>query len=514
MFTAVRRLIAVSALSGGLAGAASGEQALDYSVDSIFDLDRVRDITFTGEDGMLLVTMADRVLRFGTFPLEVNAEIGVKIDAISGVVTKEDTLVVLGDDPKGAYPREGLKRGIERYTTGVILTYPNISKSLNAQIDPFIIPLTTTPFSESLLTDDGVLFATNPTWSSVVRTDVTDMVSYLTGTSDTPFYLDDLFLQCGTASSFSVFENKDQVYYTASVTGAKLIEYGPIEYNNSELPQSDCFDPNGSPLSKTVSTQALNQNALQHTLIDNTDAIDDPLLVSKMLLTFDADTAKLQAFPIREFRGKLSMSRSTRFGYDMQQSAPGLAARNGRFGLLAADTSGDIILVSFLGANAVYRFRQTEGEIDYAGMFEFSKPVRMLRVSEDGNFVAIALGDTRRDVSEELLVIHNPRAIPDRGPLTRVRHSVLHMQELLLDSGFELTKDGIYGPQTDKAIKAYLEATQVPAPSQPASIDLNGALGAVSPIFTAPTAARPLKPNTEIQQIGNSLRGLFPLQKN
>lgn len=495
-----------------LAGTAYAEDAPapEYLVDSVYDLAWVRDVALDGETGSVLVTMPDRVLRFETFPVKVTADVDVSIEGITSVITKQNTLVVMGDDSE---------RG---FSGGSILLYPEVGRSLDGPVTPLEFPLAITPFSQAVLTRDNQLFAVNPTWFSIVHASVDDMVNYLIDDTQENFYTNDLFLQCGTASKVSLFEHEERFYYVTSMTDAKLIEIGPVELNAQQLPGTECFKPEGSSLTKSLTRKQTAERAVLHALIENPFAQTDKSQVPKSLLTFDPDSVTLSMFPIREFRSKITVPRTERRQLDLTKEFANGGVPAGRFGLMDASEDGQVILVSYLGASTVHRVRQTYAGFEYLGRLDFKKPVKKVKISDDGSLAVFVIGDVRRDVQEELVLIKDPRAIPPFEPLTRERFSVSSVQELLNEKGFDLDADGIYGQMTQQAVQSYLQDAKAEWADED-DPDLGAtrgtALGVISnnanamqgmALDNTGTAVTPkLEPNAPINA---TLRGLFPLR--
>ena len=477
-----------------------------YVVDSIYDLKQVRDIDLDGAANRVMVTLPHRVLQFSTFPLEVTADVAVNIEGITSVVTDDQDLIVLGDD---------VNRGL---SGGSILIYRDIERSLSEPLEPLVYPLDITPFSQTLLTEENNLYAVNPTWFSIVQASVDDMISFLTESDARNWRPNDLFLQCGTASKVSIFRHEDRDYYVTSLAGTKLIEYGPVELNVQKLPFSDCFSPESSGLTRSIVLNDSGERSLLHDLIDNPWAEKDPAQVPKYLLTFDPENAGLTVFPIREFRGKLAMLRSESYGYELANEYGASGIPSGQFGLLAADDAGSVILVSYFGSDVVHRLRQEDGTLQYAGRLDFPKPVKHLEVSDDGRLAGIVIGDTRRDIPEEIVLIRAPGNIPDLEPLTRSRYTVSNMQKLLNQNDFQLVTDGIYGNQTQQAVDEYLKESRA-VEVVPASTTSDATYNMVA--TTAGDDDDPLGSTRNVEQgkialpqdeIGRTLRGLFPLE--
>jgi hypothetical protein len=424
------------------------EEPTDYSVDSIRDLPSVRDISIGGEEGTLLVTMPNKILRFSTFPLRVTADVDLDFEGISSALSSDDTLVVLGEHRS------------PELTGGTIQIYPDVGKSLTEQVAPIGTDLGTTPFSQALLTSDLELFAVNPTWHSIIQASVPEIIKV--SKTDDVFRTNNLFLTCGPASKVSVFDydvatdsgRESKRFYVTSVTGDKQIEYGPIKLNAREYTGSACFKPGGVTRSKTKSARDLGRQALLHEVIDNPWSQYDPDQPAKWLLAFDPDQHDLALFPIREDNGKLVIRRSEGTSVNLADEFDKVGVPRGKFGLMSASDGASVILISHIGSKFVHRLKRVENGLEYLGYSEVPEPVRMLRVAKNGSLAAMVSGDSRKDVKEELILLKNPSAIDASGALRKERFSVVALQEALVVEGQKLNVDGIYGSETSSAVNA------------------------------------------------------------
>lgn len=443
--TITQTLGAVSlAFLTGLSGALHAMEPDGYEVDSIFDLKAVGDVSLDGEAGRIVVTLPNKVLQFSTFPLNVKADVDVSIEGITSVMTKDQTLVVLGDD---------VDRG---RSGGSILIYKNAGRTMRSAIDPISYELDVTPFSQTLLVDDDKLYAVNPTWFSILQMSVKNMIDAWETPEKGPFRTNDLFLKCGTASAVSVFTHNEQDFYVTSVTGTKLIEYGPVKPNRQKLPDSDCFASVSSGISAVKTKRATSQQAVLHDLIDNPWGGYDQAQVAKQVLIFDPDANDVSVFPFRGSGKTLTMLRSESFSLDLTRAFDEAGVPSGKFGLMAASADGSVIFLSHVGSTALHRLAREDRSLVYLGRTDLEKPLKLIEVSDDGRLAAAVVGDSRRGMPEEIIVIQSPRNIEGSGRLTRKRFSVLNMQKMLVEQGYGLAVDGIYGEQTQRAVDSFL----------------------------------------------------------
>ncbi len=450
-------------LIGGSAFAQSDGSNDGYQVDSIFELKSVRDIDLDGATGSVLITLQDRVMKFDSFPLQVTADVPLKIEGITSVLHRnsdsaKEALVVMGDQTIES----------NGYSGGAILYFGDFSSSLDGSSESEEFKSGNAPFTQALLSDDGTIYGVNPRWFSILRTSVKSMEEYVSGES--PVYLpSDLFLQCGSASQLSVFKYQTQKskepedYYLTSVVGSKRIEYGPILVDDPHLPDTNCFDPYRSRSLSAQEDNSVGQRALVHELVDGDPPSDDRWQVAKYLLAFNTEGREVTVFPIRELKGRLTILRSESVSFDLADYLALERNPASLSGLMAADDAGEVVLVAYAGAERVHRFRQVEGELEYIGYFNVPNQVKNLQVSDDGSIAAISTGELGLDLTEELILIKNPGAVPeDVTNFGNKRFSVTNLQRKLSESGYNIKTDGIYGDETKGAIEKFLNPSEQP----------------------------------------------------
>ncbi|MRH20033.1 hypothetical protein GH815_03415 [Rhodovulum strictum] len=108
-----------------------------------------------------------------------------------------------------------------------------------------------------------------------------------------------------------------------------------------------------------------------------------------------------------------------------------------------------------------------EGRLVPRGGFDLAAPVQGIEISADGGFAAIVTGENRFGAERVLSVLRAPSALPEGAALPAGFHSVRLVQQWLNAAGFDAGRvDGIYGPRTLDAVRAYLatlgEAAQEP----------------------------------------------------
>jgi hypothetical protein len=220
-----------------------------------------------------------------------------------------------------------------------------------------------------------------------------------------------------------------------------------------------------------------------------------------MVLTFDPDDGQVSVFPMREFRNQITILRSASYGLNLGDVIRDFGEG---VGLMAADAKGAVIYVSYKGSRSVHRVVSENDQLRYLGPLRFAKPIQTLDISADGQLVAVVVGE--EDEVQDIVLIDNPAAIVEGQALSDQMHSVLNVQKSLEAKGFSLQSDGIYGPQTGRAIEGYLLGAQARTVPKIAS-HVSGALigGIVAP---KPKASKKVQKS----EINKALRGLFPLR--
>lgn len=472
-------LIVASLPVAAAAESANGEA----DVDTAFALSRIRDVSLNGDDGSVLVTMRQRVMRFSTFPLHVtaNADLGgnqtipgtnirldeLGIDAITAVSASDDKILILGEAFRfvkakasggDSVSNESETKSVELRNTelrgGLILGISGAETLAENPAPPSIASLASTPFNQAFFSASGRFFAVSPTWYSVISIARETLLGHMFGDLQA-FETDDIFLRCGSPNEFSVLNYEGSEYYLATMADEPVIEIGEIQLNNPNAKSSVCFSP-----TSTRALKSRTRNTLTHRLItpEEGDRLGSGLDTS--LLVFDAAQSMLIHYPIVDIKGRLIVLTSESESYVLLPKLKDKSLGETNIGIMAADESGQIVLVAYLGTDTVHRLSYARGGIEYQGSWQFSTPVRGIKVARDGSMVAIWTGEATYNGRDSLTLVRNPAGIEPFRSLPTERFTVGEVQTGLNAVGIHVGIDGILGEKTQAALMSYRDALE------------------------------------------------------
>ncbi|WP_298965689.1 hypothetical protein [uncultured Roseibium sp.] len=425
--------------------ALAGSESQAVRVEGIFDLAPVQDVSVT-DQGEALITLEKRATRFSTFPLAVTGEVEFELSKPRAVMLHDDTLVVLGDqDPTTV---DG----------GVFYIYPNFSASLHGPIEKTSVATFGDPFSQVLSVDGDTVYAVSPTWLAAMRLSAQEALELAAGTSAKyePAFL---FLQCGKATQISIFKYREREFYVTSVVNEKAIEYGRVQTDNLFSSSTNCFNVDSFIQASGKQVVGGDSSSILHSLVKPFLPFD-PMQV----LVLDAEAGLLSLFPTQEYARSLAILRSEVLEFDLRRISPPFDTSKSRFGLLASDIQGKLILVSYVGSTFVHRFKLENRNFSYLGALRFRNNVHHLAVSPSGNMASIVTATSNNEDQEglyEVTLVQHLANLPAGANLPLARHSIMKLQESLEEAGFPLYVDGILGTQTRGALDNFMTNTEL-----------------------------------------------------
>lgn len=464
----IRRFCAAALfLVTATAAAAQDDEVL---IDGIFDLRNVQSVHADSDRNLLLITMRDHVLLMEMFPNRLIGTFPLDILGTSSLINRDNVLVTVGEVERST----GLATGGQSK-----IIFRDVSNPDHKEV-PAPETLDTSPYTALMFSEEGDLYAVNPTHFSVLQLEAANVAEV--ARSDADLSLNHLILQCGLSGQVSLLNFEGQRFYVSSVIGTKEIEFGPLALNEFKTPRTECFRPDG-PLYRSLQGNAdgTKSSSLLHALVDASAFSDAPDLTATAILALDPDTLNLTFIPLESFKDRLLIIQSQSISYDLNKRLAE-EADAGRGVLFAVSRDASVIMVSIPGTRSVHRWTMHDRELEYLGRFDMRAPVRQLTVSQDGR-TAVIVTDADEGAQQATLIRH-PALVPGFVDLGVARLSVSSLQTLLSDSGVAaLRADGIYGRQTETALQAYIEE--------------NGQNGT---------------PEETRTQFNDMIRGLFPLR--
>lgn len=420
-------------------------------VDVVFGLDAITDINLAAEDGSMLVTMQQRVMRFGTFPLRLTANVNlnsdrrvpgteirlrdVHVDGITALPTDKDDLLILGE---GTNP-ETSQRG------GLILGVSGSETLKDPPAVPNVTGLASTPFTQAFFSPDGRFYAVSPTWPSVISIERDTLLESIFGEAD-KLIPDDIFLECGSPGQFSVLRHGNAKYYVATMADLPFVEIGRIALNYPLSGEKICFSP-------TSPNQLIPTNfyGLKHQLIAPSDKTPKGAGLETSLLVFDPLRAELAHYVLQEFSGRVIPRRTGTGNYDLLSEIKDRSIGETYVGIMAADDAGQTILIGYRGTNTVHRLSLVDDAIEYRGSWDFAMPVQGITVAANGSMIAVWTRETGFNGKASVTLVRNPTAVAPFKRLPNRLYSIRELQANLKDAGFSIQVDGILGTNTEEA---------------------------------------------------------------
>ncbi|TCP41877.1 peptidoglycan-binding domain-containing protein [Rhodovulum marinum] len=459
-----RSVIAAGALAATVCvSPATAEQAqrpVRAEADAVFSLRNVESIAFDEAHDGLFAIADGRLMHWSLFPLELKASLALDTLASDLAISPAGNLFVAGQ----RWNQQSLL-----LLGGSILAFPvDPETGIEDWFRLYQVADNATGYSQfSSVAFDGAghaYFGSPVAFSILVVPD--DLTSAAPGTRRGT-----VDLRCGASAQLSVLEAGGQVFYFSSTIEGAALEFGVLDGSDARKGGAECF--------RVANIYAQNAApatfySIRHAVITR-PAPEEGGEPWQAVLALDPNNGRLYLFEIEIVDGQILISRKRSAEIDLAALEPAArAAGTGTYGLIAASGDGSEIYVSGSSMRRVLRFSVTEAEgLVSRGAFELEAPVQGMEIGAEGRYAAVVTGENRFGADRVLTILRDPGAVPVGAPLPASFESIRLIQDLLNASGFNAGRvDGIYGPRTIEAVKAYLD-------SRKAAPDLGEARGGI-----------------------------------